>query len=231
MDKELDKILGEEEKETPKAPLEPEKNADDELQKKQQQKSNLEKAIAEAKAELKSIREEKKKTKPTEEEVPKIDFADPSSKAWDKHIKETVEPYQRDQDKVKGEIFNYAFSKWIEDKPALRDNPEDLKAFMGDYEKVRQSTGLTREGVELDLDRAFAVKYAPQLIERARGNRAQKVKDDQLFAEAAISRGATSYQEETETIPSDNLSKEEKDAVVRMYGSLDAYNAMMKKSA
>jgi hypothetical protein len=238
---ELDKILSPDEtakaedetqKKALEAKAEEEKKQDSELRKKQEQKSNLEKAIAEANAELKRKRDILKKLNPQEEEeVPSIDFNDPASKAWDKHIKDELNPVRQEQDKVKGEIFNYTFSKWLEDKPVLRDNPEEIKSFISDYDKVKSSTGLTREGVETDLDRAFAVKYSTELINRARVNRKEKVKEDLLFSEPAISRGATSYQEESEDIPSDSLSKEEREAVVRMYGSLDAYNAMMKKFA
>ncbi len=235
---ELEKILSQDEtakaeeeaqKKALEAKAEGEKKQDDEVQKLEQQKENLKKAVAEAKAELKRVREEKKKVEP--EEVPQIDFNDPASKAWDKHIKEAVNPVHEEQEKVKSEIFNYSLSKWLEDRPALRDNPEELKGFISDYEKVRSSTGLTREGVELDLDRAFAVKYAPELISRARNNRKEKIKEDMLFSEPAISRGATSYQTEEEDIPSDSLTKEEREAAIRMYGSLEEYNKSTKKVA
>ena len=241
---ELDKILSPEEEAKNAQPeedaqkkaleakkAEEEKKQDDEVKKRQEQKSNLNKAIAEANAELKRKREILKKLNPQEEEeeVPNIDFNDPASKAWDKHIREQVNPVQQEQDKVKGEIFNYAFSKWLEDKPALRDNPEEIKYFISDYEKVRNSTGLTREGVEMDLDRAFAVKYSSELINRARNNRKEKVKEDMLFSEPAISRGATSYQADSEAVPSDSLTKEERDAAIRMYGSLEEYNKATKK--
>ena len=232
---ELDKILSQDE--TAKAEDEAQKKAlesakadeedkkqDGELRKKQEQKSNLDKAIAEANAELKRKREILKKLNPEEEEVPNIDFNDPASKAWDKHIKDELNPVRQEQDKVKGEIFSYTFSKWLDDKPVLRDNPEEIKSFISDYEKVKTSTGLTREGVEIDLDRAFAVKYSTELINRARNIRKEKVKEDLLFSEPAISRGATSYQEESEAIPSDNLSKRKR---MRSYGCMGASMPIM----
>jgi len=234
---ELDKILnGEEEKETPKEPSEADKKAeeqkkqDEEVQKKQSQLDNLHKAITEANAELKRVRDEKKKSEPKEETPLVIDFNDPSSKVWDKHIKDTVNPVKEQQEQLKSEIFNYTLSKYLDDKPALRDNPEKLKDFIANYEKVRTNTGMTREGVEMDLDRALAVQYAPELISRARENRKEKIKGDMLFSEAAISRGATSIQNEKETAASDSLTKEEQEAVVRMYGSLDAYNKAAKET-
>jgi len=230
---EIDKILnGEPEKETPKEPLEAkaeeEKKPDLEVQKKQSQLDNLQKAIAEANAELKRVRDEKKKSVEEPEKLPQIDFSDPSSKAWDKHIKEQVNPVQQEQEKVKSEIFNYTLSKYLEDKPALRDNPERLKEFVSNYERVKANTGMTREGVEMDLDRALAVQYAPELINRARANRAEKIKGDILFSEPAISRGAAAEQTEKEATPSDSLTPEEKEAVVRMYGSLENYNKSAK---
>ena len=113
---ELDKILSEDEtakaeeeaqkkalEEAAKAKSEEEKKLDSEVLKKQELLANVNKAYDEAKAELKKIREAKKVEKPAEEEIPKIDFTDPSSKAWDKHIKENVTPLQEELEKEKDE--------------------------------------------------------------------------------------------------------------------------------
>ena len=221
---ELDKILqgesGEEEIETPKEPSEDkpeeEKKQEEEVQKKQEQLDNLNKAILEANTQIKNLRTEKKGIK-AEEEIPKIDFEDPSSKAWDNHIKENVNPIQQELDKEKEEIRSFALKEFLADKPALSADPEKLKELVGTYEKIKTASERTREGVMLDLNKAFAAVYHDELLASARDNRVERAKGDILFSDPGVSRGATSYSMEKEASPEKGLSEDDK-AVLAKWG-------------
>jgi len=232
---ELDKILQEdktrEEMTTPE-PASPDKpnTGDDELAKKQQQLENLSRAISEANAELKRIRETKR-TAPEDEEIPSIDMSDPSSKAWNKHISEMVNPLHSEMEKEKEEIRRFAFQEFMADKPGLASNPEKVKELMFVYDRIKTASERTKEGVLSDLNKAFAAVYSDELISRARDNRAENARKDMLFSNPGISRGAGALQPDTAANPSDSLTAEERDAVVRMYGSIDEYNKYAKANA
>ena len=231
---ELDKILSEDTTQQEPAAPEPasqvKETADDEVVRKQQQLDNLQRAISEANAELKRIREVKKSPNP-DEDVPKIDFDDPSSKAWERHISEKVNPLQSEMDKEKEEIRRYAFQEFLEDKPGLASNPEKVKELMSVYDRIKTASERTKEGVITDLKKAFAAVYSDELINRARDNRMEKVRNDMLFSAPAVSRGASALQTETDSNPSDRLTAEEREAVIRMYGSMDEYNRYAKLNA
>ena len=110
MTTELEKLLADEDKTSAQA-LEdksktksPEEDKAELALKEEERLANIRKAIAEANAELKTIRTATKKEKSgieAEEELPKIDFNDSGSKAWDKHIKDTVNPLQAELEKEK----------------------------------------------------------------------------------------------------------------------------------
>ena len=222
---ELDKLLAatpeeETQKKASEAKAEEEKKqVDPEIQKKLEQKANLERAIAAANEELRKKREEiKAATKPVEEEIPKIDMADPGAKAWDKHINEKVNPVQAMMEKENEEVFNFTFKRWLADKPALAADPEKMKEFIGNFERNRVNTGRTQEGVEQDLDRAYAVTYADLLLSREREQSVRKAEGISLFSEPAVSRGSTSYFSEKPTYNDiiSNLSQGDRDVIARM---------------
>jgi len=226
----LDKLLAEDqEKETPKPSseeqpkVEPqqEEKPDPEVLKKEEIKANLSRAIIEAQDELKRIRKEKQKLKsvgiqsPEEDELPKIDMDDPSSKAWDKHIREQVNPVQSELEQEKAEIRTFAMKKFLEDKPSLASKPEKIKELMATYDRIRTSTERTQEGVLLDLDRAYAATFHVELLDAARGRRIEQAQADAIFSDIAVSKGATSYTSKDDSSPVEKLTEEDRAILAR----------------
>lgn len=226
MENELEKVFGEEEKETPKVPEEPKETEEPEekekkpesetengeIKEKEEKLINLGKAIEEANNELHRLRSEKKKLK-NEEDVPKIDFEDPSAKAWDRHIGEKVNPVSQELERSKEEVRNAALKEFLADKPALRG--ERLNSFIQTYQRIKTATEMNKEGVISDLNKAFAAEFSDELIERARQARVDKAQQDALFSEPAVTRGATTYFKEKESRPV--LSQEQK-AILAKWG-------------
>lgn len=211
---ELEKILAEGDSSESKAAsaelekAEQQKKIDDEIEKKEEHLSNVNKAIAEANESLKKTRQAKKQS-PDEEELPKINFEDPSAKAWDKHIGERVDPMQSELEKEKEEIRTFALQEFLRDKPALAKNPDKVKEVVSTYEKIRTASERTKEGVLLDLDKAYAAVFHEQLIGAARKGRVEQAESDILFSDIAISRGATAYSDST-TSKEEPLSESDK---------------------
>ena len=218
---ELEKIIGAEEKETPATSSEPsgttgpvEKPEVDELRKKEEHLANVNKAIAQANEELRKLRTVKKTVKlqsqEGEEELPNIDLNDPSAKAWDKRIQDTVNPVQAELDSEKREIRTFALQQFLADKPALSKDANKITELVALYEKIRTATERTTEGVLMDLQRAYAALNADELIAAARGQRVEKVKADSAFSDIAVSRGASSYQTPKKTNHAATLTDEDK---------------------
>lgn len=196
------------------AKAEEEKKQEDlEVQKKKEQLENLNKAIHEANEQLKKSREAKKTE--TEEEIPKIDFNDPSSKAWDRHIKENVTPMQEELAKEKEEIRTFALREFLSDKPSLSNDPEKIKELMATYEKLKTASERTKEGVLIDLNKAFGAVFHDELISQARESRVRKAQGDALFSDPAVSRGSTAYFKEHEANPADSLSDDDKQILAK----------------
>lgn len=199
---ELEKILAEDDKSKsePASPTlskeEEQKKIDDEIARKKEHLDNVNKAIAQANEDLRKARAAKKQ-QPTEEELPKINFEDPSAKAWDRHIKEAVAPAQSELEKEKEEIRSFALQEFLKDKPALAKNPDKVKEVVSTYEKIRTASERTKEGVLLDLDKAYAAVFHEQLIGAAKKSRIEQAENDILFSDIAISRGATAYSDKT----------------------------------
>ena len=104
------------------------------------------------------------------------------------------------------------------DKPALAADPEKMKEFIGNFERNKINTGRTQEGVEQDLDRAYAVTYADLLLSREREQSVRKAEGISLFSEPAVSRGSTSYFSEKPTYNDiiSNLSQDDRTVIARM---------------
>ncbi len=220
-DEELKKLLGEEPETTPpaedpgtKVPVAPEENQ--EAKAKAEQLENLNKAIGEAQTELKKIRKEKSKAKtetPEDEELPKINDEDPSVKAWNRRIQGSVAPMQAEFEKEKDEIRQFALKEFLQDRPSLAKSPEKLKAVMETYDRIKTSSERTREGVMLDLEKAYAAEYHEELISAARSARVENAQRDALFSDIAVSRGATTYAQPKEVSP--NLSEDDKSILAK----------------
>ena len=220
----LEKLL-DGEKPTPAPALEvkktPEEIKAEEALKKEEQLANLNKAIAEANQRLADTRKAAKsaKEKPTEEELPKIDFTDPSSKAWDKHIRENVNPVQEELDNEKKEIRSFALQEFLSDKPLLAKNPDQLKKLMDTYEKIRTCSERTREGIILDLKRAYAAENAEELFSASQSERIDEARGNAIFSDIAVSRGSTSIPKEKAKVP--HLDKSD-EAILAKWGMTPA---------
>ena len=214
MSDELNKILEEEEKETPPTPSPEEEKAKNEVLKKEEELSNLNKAILEAQTKLKEVRALKKGTK-EEEDLPKIDMTDPSAQAWDRHIKDNVNPVTAEIEKGKEERRNYALSQFLKDKPALAKHPEKVKELVETYEKIRTASEMTAEGIALDLDKAYGAVFHEELIDMARNKRVEDAQANAIFSDIAVSRGSTAYQTEKEKSP---VLDEESKSILAKWG-------------
>ncbi len=229
---ELDKILADE-KETPATVLpeaESQKTeADLELEKKQVQLINLNKAIAEANEELRSKRTAKKADNPEAGTIPEIDFTDPSSQAWDKHINGVVNPLHNEIEQEKEEIRTFAIREFLADKPALSANPDKIKELVGVYDKIKTTSGRTKEGVLSDLNRAFGAIYSEELISQARDSKRHEIMGNILFSDPAVSRGSTGYKEDYSASPETTLSEDDKAILAKWNYSPQEWGEAKKK--
>ena len=236
---ELEKLLSEEpEKETQKSSSEEteketskEDKPDPEVLKKEEIKANLDMAIREAQDELKRIRKEKRIVKSgDEDDLLKIDMDDPSAKAWDKHIQEQVNPVRNEIEQDKAEILKFTLIDFLSDRPALSSKPEKVKELIAKYERVKESSGRTKEGVMADLESAYAALFHRELLDMARGQRIDKAKADSAFSDIAVSKGATSYSSNADGLPKETLTADERDIAIRWYGSVENYLKAKKGS-
>jgi DNA-directed RNA polymerase subunit H (RpoH/RPB5) len=237
----LEKLLdGEKEKETP---VDPSKKVEDkkteeldpEEQKKIDKKANLDKAITEAEDRLRVLRKEEKEAKQAktgEEELPKIDDDDPSAKAWNKRIKDSVAPVQTELEQEKAEVRNSAIREFLNGKPALASNTEKLKEVVAEYQRLSQGkiSERTKEGVITYLEKAYASVFHEELLEAARGQRKSDAMGDALFSDIAVSKTATAYSDR-KAPPRDNLSDEDKAILARWGMSAEEWLNLKKEQA
>lgn len=198
---------------------------------KQAQFNNLQNAIKEANDELKKIRDGRKAVKDafgdgaTTDDDPKIDFTDPASKAWDKHIKETVNPLVSELEKEKQERFDYTLREFLEDKPLLTG--DKLKSFINTYSRIKSSTGMTKEGIIEDLNKSFAAEFHSELMGYARNAEIDQAKRLILQSDAGVSRGAGNYMQQHEASP--KYSSEEQEILAKWGVSPQDHAEMAKK--
>jgi hypothetical protein len=181
-------------------------------------------------ADLQEARKQKRQLKkqpvqtPEAEEEKVIDEKDPDAKAWLKKIGESVSPVAEELEKEKAEIRQFALDEFLADKPSLAKSPEKLKAVLGLYDRIKTASERTKEGVILDLRKAYAAEFHNELLEADVQNRVEGVRRDAAFSEIAISRGSTAY-----SSPKDarvKLTPEEEKLAIRWYGSPEAYAKM-----
>ena len=169
---------------------------------KESKKANLDKAIAEAEETLRKKREASKEDDHKDDgEIPDIDMNDPGAKAWDKRIKDTVDPLTKGREAEKAEIRKFSIRDFLKDKPAVARDPEKVKELIEMYDRIKENTGLTKEGVLLDLNRAFAALYHEQLIDAAKTQKFERVKEMELFSSPGVDQGATGYVNEDVKMP------------------------------
>lgn len=196
---------------------------DKEVLSKEQQLTNLNRAIDEANVKLKAARTGKTVVEP-EEKIPEIDMEDPSSKAWDRHIRSKVEPLAKEVEQEKSEIFDSAIKEFLSDKPDAQRSPEKIQELVETYETLSAGkiSGRTKEGVTQYLSKAFAAVNNDSLIDAARSSSVDRARLKDLFASPAVDGGTTGYQNERSRIP--NLSDEDRDYIRRMgYGSVEEW--------
>jgi hypothetical protein len=178
-------------------------------------------------ADLQKARSEKRQLKKESQSGPTgpvekvIDENDPDAQAWLKKIHQTVSPVQDELEREKAEIRQFALDEFLSDKPSLAKSPEKLKAVLSTYDKIKVASERTKEGVILDLRRAYAAEFNDELLEADRQNRVEGVRRDAAFSEAGISRGSTAYSSPKESRP--KLTAEEEKLAIRWYGSIEAY--------
>lgn len=229
MSTELEKLLDGDEKETQKPASKTDEEIKSETVRKEEERlANLQKAIAEANAELKSTRKAAKEKGVVieEEELPKIDLTDPSSQAWDKHFSDKVDPLKVEMDKEKEEIRTFALQEFLADKPNISNDPEKLKKIMAMYEKVRTASERTVVGVIADLKKAYAAEYADEIIGARRDERIDEARADAIFSDIAVSRGSSSIPTERERTP--HLTREDELILAKWGLSADEWIKMKK---
>ena len=204
----------------------PEENP--EVRQKAEQLANLNKAITDETARLQEIRKNQKKAKLgieiDEEDLPQIDFNDPSAKAWDKRIRESTLPAQREIEKAKEERRLFTLRQFLTDKPSLAKNPERIKSMMETYDRLKTSTELTSEGILMDLEKAYAAEHSQELISAAQQGRIEVARNDAIFSDPAVSRGSTAYSGDK---PKQRVYTEEEKAQLAKWGMTPAEHAQM----
>lgn len=221
---ELEKILGEDKEVTPplepkvepkvEPKIEPKVEENPEVKAEAEKLANIKIAVKSEEERLREIRRKQKLAKQgiivdEEEELPQIDMKDPSAKAWDKRIRETVAPAQLELEKAKEERRLFTLRQFLQDKPALAKDSNKVKEMMEVYDRIKSSTELTNEGITFDLEKAYAATHYEELISAARQGRVENARNDAIFSNPGVSRGSTAYS--TETPKKRVYNEEEKD--------------------
>lgn len=213
-------------------PKEPEENP--EVRQKADQLANLNKAIKDETDRLRVIRDNQRKAKlgieidEESENLPEIDLKDPSSKAWDKRIRETTAPVQKELEKAKEERRLFTLRQFLADKPSLAKNPQKITEMMETYDRLKTSTELTNEGIQMDLEKAYAATHADELISAARNGRVDDARNDAIFADIAVSRGSTAYSDDKK--PAQRVYSEDEKAQLAKWGMTPAEHAALVAS-
>lgn len=190
---------------------------DKEIASKEAKLQNLSKAVEEAQSQLEKSRKEKQSIASGEgkqdEGDLQIDFNDPGAKLWDKHISDKLTPLQIQVEKEKAEVRKFALAEFLKDKPALARDPDKLKELMATYDSLKTATERNKEGVLIDLNKAFAAVYHEDLIQAAQTAKFERIREKQIFSEPAVSEGATGYVNEREVMP--QYSKEDREILAK----------------
>jgi len=233
----LESIFGKPEADTQKKPLEAtpvepqsEKTAEDkELEKKAQQLENLNKAIQEAESQLRKKRQKPAK-EDDEEELPKIDDNDPSSKAWNKRINDRVAPALSELEQAKSERRQFALREFMQGIPSLSTNPDKVKQLMDTYEKIKTCTELSTEGIIIDLRRAYAADHHQEILATQELDDIDEAKAQSAASSIGVSRGATTAYATRQQKPKYNLSDDDKLQLAKWGMSAEEWVAMKEKA-
>lgn len=220
---EIEKILSEGEKETPVPPSgekSPEDIKNEESAELEKQLENRRKAIDEAKAELRRLRSEIKVAKPEPEVIPKIDFEDPNSKAWDGHIRSSVDPLRQELEREKEENRSLALDEFITDFPDLAKTPDKVKILVESYDRLSKGK-ITEKNVGVIkqyLRKAYNAEFGDEEERRANEERIKKARAESSYSSPAITRGATSYPTQRQAEP--HISEDERRILERWDSTL-----------
>src|SRR5207248_29792 len=118
---------------------------------------------------------------------------DPNVKALDKRIRSNTAPIQTELEKEKAEVRAFALREFLADKPALVRDPAKIKELVQYYERIRTATERTREGVLLDLRKAYAVVFHENILKADDEQRASEAQANAAFSASAVDSGSTSY--------------------------------------
>lgn len=243
---EKDKI-GEDRKDQPLDPkdqdLAPKEPVDDDIAKKEEQLANLDRAIDLANEELRDIRDAKKKARDEDDEdrpapkdpAPKkdeddeveVDLKSPSGKAWDKHIRKNVDPVQRELDQEKREVFNFTLRKFLEDYPNVARDEKKLKTLVQTYERIKNNSGRTQEGVFMDLRRAYGAEFLDEAMETRQASRFDDVRRRAIDSDAGVSRSTGTYREQRE--PNAQYSESDRAILAKWGLTPTAHQKMVKE--
>ena len=194
---------------------------------------NVNKAIDDANEILRTKRREIKDIKKVDDEeiLPEIDDTDPSAKAWNKRIKEEVNPVRESLEQEKKEVRSYALREFLADKPLLAKDQTKMNALMDTYERLSQGkiSEKTKEGVLIYLEKAYASENQEDLLAAAGQKRIERAMVDTALSAPGVTRGFTaSTPTEADKIP--HYTKED-EAIVMKWGYesyLDYYNQILK---
>ena len=200
----------------------------DEITKEAETLENLRRAKAEALEELKTIRKQAKEAKastPEEEVLPKIDFESPDARAWDRHIRGSVDPLSVQLEKEKEEVVGLALNEFLSDKPELAANAEKRKEFIDTYQALATARGITernKDVVTSVLESAYGSIAYKETLDQQRRLAVSRAKAEAAYNEVATDSGSTTYRNDA-PVRRRQLTKDETEAAIRMYGGVDAY--------
>ena len=90
--------------------------------------------------------------------------------------------------------------------------------------RIKSNSGRTQEGVNIDLDKAFAAVYADELLGQARESSVRKAQGVAMFSEPAVSHGSTSYFQEKPSYKTSDITEEDKAIIYKMgYASVEEW--------
>lgn len=225
--------IGEPEKDTQTTSSEPEevqkeeKLEDEKISKKEEQLNNLNKAIQEAEAHLRKKRAKPQPKQEEEEESIQIDDSDPSSRAWNKRISESLAPVQSEIEQAKSERRVFALRQFLQDKPTLAKNAEKISRLMDTYEKIKSSSELTSEGILTDIARAYYADNHQDILATEDSREIERAKAESIASDIGVSKGSTTYTPQREAfVP---LSDEDKAILAKWNFPEEEFKALKKK--
>jgi len=162
-----------------------------------------------------------------QEELPKIDDDDPSSKAWTNRINDTVAPVRSEIEQAKSERRQFALKQFLTDRPTLATSPEKIRNLMDTYEKIKSSSELTSEGILLDIERAYYADNHREILATDESREVEKAKAEAAGSAIGISGTSTGYASQREAdVP---LTEEDKEILAKWHFPVEEYKALKKK--